>query len=309
MIEKTAADFYRLDGLPPNRMQSGVRVSALLRYVLIGYIFFLPVQFEVSETLRFAPSDFFLLCFLILGFFRIRFDRSVWSVFHVALLGIFILGTVRAAFDDPHLSNYVLINKDLGILLLYASYAMICTAVRKWTDIRWILRHFVIAVVFQTALASAAFFGVNGWGMDLPWINHGAVRLSGFLVDPNAFGGLVAVALLIHSVTYFSERPMIRGALGALCMFLLSAGLLLTLSRSAWIGFLVAGAVLVLIRPHFVARLSILGALAFLAVLVGLGNGKTQSMVALAERSNTVQARVDMAAQALPLISESSDFT
>src|SRR5579862_522223 len=296
-----AAGPLSLGRVRSTRAHQRVWNTTLLRYSLLAYIFFLPVQFTVSDTLRVAPSDLLLVIFLFFGLTRIRFDRSAWSVFQVALLGVFILGTIRTAFDNPDLKNYVVLNKDLGLLVLFASYAMINTVARKWNDIRWMLRHLVIAVVLQTAIASAALFATQLSGISFSWINYGGTRLSGFLVDPNAFGGLVDVALLIHAITYFSKRPLIRGLFGTFCMVVLGAGLLLTLSRSAWIGFLAACLVLVFIRPRFAVHISILGALAALLLLVVLGGTKTQSLIVIAERPNTVQARVDQAAEALPL--------
>lgn len=274
----------------------------LLRYALLGYIFLLPVQFAVSDTLRAAPSDLFLFVFLFFGLTHIRFVPSAWSVFHVALVGIFLLGTIRTALDNPQLRTYVVLNKDIGIVVLFASYAMITTVARRWSDIRWILRNFVVAVVLQTALASTALFVVQLRGISLPWINFAGTRLSGFLVDPNAFGGLLDVALIIHAVTYFSRRPLIRGSFGVLCMVVLSGGLVLTLSRSAWIGFFVACIPLVALRPRLAVRILMIAALALLVVFLILGSDKSQSLTTVAERSNTVQARVDQAVEALPLI-------
>lgn len=302
MIEAATSHPFETSGARARGERMGIRDSALLKYTLIGYVFFLPVQFELSETFRLAPSDLFLLFFLIFGFTRIRFVRSAWSVFHFALLGVFILGTARMAFDNPNLSSYVLLNKDLGILVLFASYAMIGTAARKWADIRWILRNLVIAVVVQTAMAVVALFATQLQGVNLPWINYGGTRVAGFLVNPNAFGGIVAVALLVHVVTYFSKRPLIRGLLGVVCMFVLAIGLLLTLSRSAWVGFLLASVLVGMVRPRLAAVFSILGALACVTVLVCLGSGKTLSLVTMAERTNTVQSRLDQADQALPLV-------
>src|SRR5207248_5979411 len=110
----------------------------------------------------------------------------------------------------------------------------------------WILKVFLIGVVLNAACALVAYLLPHG----IPGLNYGRDRLSGALLDPNAFGGIVMVALVVHGMTYRSAKPLIGGIRGAVCGCVLAIALVLTFSRSAWMGMGLGLGIAAYLRPR-----------------------------------------------------------
>src|SRR6185295_12857047 len=170
-----------------------------------AYIFLLPMQVETVQF-NVAPSDFFLFLAVPYGFARLRFVRGVWSVFHAALFSVVLLSVVTTSLAVGSMSSYVLI-KVTGLAILFGSYLCFTSAAVSWQAIRSFLQIFVIATTLHSALAVAAFLA----GFSAPWLNYGTARVSGMLIDPNAFGGLVMVALVLQVVTQRAGAALVKG--------------------------------------------------------------------------------------------------
>jgi O-antigen ligase len=90
-------------------------------------------------------------------------------------------------------------------------------------------------------------------------------RLAGFLIDPNAHGGLLTVALLVQLGVLVGGRTKSRWVqvAGTANVLLLGAGLVLTRSRSAWVALAVGGAVLLwLVRRRLTWKRALIAATA-----------------------------------------------
>src|SRR5438270_4376384 len=197
-----------LSSLDPDiRLDS--RAGSLLRVALGGYVLFLPVQIE-GHIMNFAPSDLFLIVGIIGAVGALRLVSSAWSLWHAALTLSVLVGTFMTFSRLGVLTSYVFV-KVAGLFLLFASYALVTTVAKTWVDIRWILKVFLIGVVLNAACALVAYLLPHG----IPGLNYGRDRLSGALLDPNAFGGIVMVALVVHGMTYRSAKPLIGGIRGA----------------------------------------------------------------------------------------------
>src|SRR5579872_5691553 len=106
-------------------------MDCLLRWLLAMYIFLLPVQFDAGQA-RVAPSDFFAIAYAVIGITRLRLQPRTWSVWHAGLIGVFLIGIFQAAIRDGELTPYVLVNKSIGLAVLFLSYAVITTAADSW---------------------------------------------------------------------------------------------------------------------------------------------------------------------------------
>lgn len=280
---------------------TAVNSNRLPLLLLGGFMFFLPMQIAAS-TVNFAPSDVFLLLWLGAETGRIHIRPNTWSGWHTALVGMFWMGTAIALFDRAVVSTYI-VAKILGLGAMLLSYFAVTCTVNTWDDARFLLRIFVIATVLHAMLALGAYFA----RIDTSWLNYGGIRLSGMLLDPNAFGGLLVVALMVHGVTFTSERPLVRGLIGVLFGVILALALLLTLSRSAWIGCGFGLIALVLFRPRLVGVFILAAVLAAGSAYLILGN-RSESAVELADRPKTTQQRLDQFRDAIPLFTQSPIF-
>lgn len=259
------------------------------------YIFFFPVQFPAGSV-NIAPSDLFLALGVILCLFRLRFVPAVWSLAHAGLMLVFLAAAGVSVYLHGTMSSYVAI-KIVGLLTLFASYFCLTTAARTWREIRQFMRIFIVAVSLHCLISVVALKA----GYSAAWLNYGSVRVSGMYLDPNAFGGLVLVALLMQVGSYLGGRTAVPGLFGAAVTIALGAGLFFTLSRSAWIGFTFGFILVSFLRP----RLWVISAVLALAITGGTYlwvqshlSAKNEELIA---RQDTAMERVEQIRQAIPM--------
>ena len=293
----------------PRRTRPGVartRVTpkSLSVLFLAGYVFFLPLQIPLKGV-NFAPSDIFLLLWLLVEMGRLRIRREAWSAWHIVFVATFWLGTWISVLNHGGFTTYMIV-KNAGLAAVFLGYFFVTSSVRSWDDIRLILRVFIFAVALHCCIALAGYF----LKVRSIYLNYSpdpystaAERVSGMLLDPNAFGGLVMVALVLQCFTFTSERPLWKGIPGIVIALLLAFALLLTLSRSAWIALGFALFTLGLFRPKLVL---LYGAVAFIGTAGAyIASGRKGTHVAaVADRPRTTQQRLDQIREAWPLITQ-----
>lgn len=275
-----------------------------LGWLLAGYAAFLPVQYDTGIGFRFAPADLFLLLFLTFGIGWFRFAQINWSFWHLGMLLVFQTGTLVAVLKNGYVSQYALIQKDIGLLALFAAYTVIAAFATDWSRIRWILRVFILSVVFQNIIALGEFFLSQLTGFDITRLNYAQARLSGLLVDPNAYGGLLVLTFTMLVITYYSAKPLLGGPSGLFCLLTLAAGILLTFSRSAWIGLIALFPVILVKNPRHALRLAAIILFAVTGVLFIMGGEYWSTIVSMATRSSPVDARIDIISEALALFAD-----
>lgn len=297
----------RVDEAAP-REQTRARSKTLSMLLLAAYVFFLPMQLP-SGIANFAPSDVFLILWLCVEAVRLKPQRKAWSPWHFALIGVFWLGTWISVFNFGGFTTYLVV-KNIGLAIVFLGYLFVSSTVRSWEDIRFVARVFILATSVHCVIALAGYFAK----IQSVYLNYSpdpystaADRVSGMLLDPNAFGGLVMVALVLQGFTFVSERPLWKGIPGILIAGLLAFSLLLTLSRSAWIAFGFALMVLALFRPRLVIVFAVL-AVAGTAVAYVLAGRTGEHVAAVADRPRTTQQRVDQIIAALPIIQQNPLF-
>ncbi|HVY94778.1 MAG TPA: O-antigen ligase family protein [Bryobacteraceae bacterium] len=258
-------------------------------------IFFFPIQFPAG-SINIAPSDIFLALALIVCLFRLRFVPAAWSLTHAALILVFLGAAGVSVYLHGTMSSYVLV-KIVGLLALFASYLTLTTAAGTWREIRRFMRIFIVAVSIHCLFAVVAL----KVGYSAAWLNYGDMRVSGMYLDPNAFGGLVLVALLMQAGSYMGGRSAVPGLLGGAVTIALVAGLFFTLSRSAWIGFTFGFILVSILRP----RLWVISAVLALAITGGTYlwvqshlSAKNEELIA---RQDTTMERIEQIRQAIPM--------
>lgn len=269
------------------------------------WVALLPLQVSTASGLRLAPSDFVLLACLLLTARRLKFPRYAWSVWHLALPPLFALGLLVAFLRTGHITSYALWQKGCGLLLLLGGYAVVTSLATDWTRIRRLLQAFLVSVVAGNLLAMAVFLIALHRGAGVPWSTVDPRRLAGFLVDPNAYGGLLVMALAVHLPTGHSSRPFLGGVVGTLATLTLGLGLLLTLSRSAWLGALMLLLLIAMARPGLLRALAVPAALGLAALPVLVGLNRLPGLVAFAGRLPQIVARVNTTREAIGAFLES----
>ncbi|MDP2210284.1 MAG: O-antigen ligase family protein [Candidatus Aquicultor sp.] len=298
--------------LRESQQEENVRYG-FLDYIIVAYILFLPVQFQTGQSIRIAPSDVFLVAYLAFGFMRLKFVKHTWSMWHAGLFFTFAMGMVVAIANTGYISQYAIIQKGIGLLVLFAAYLAITSTAADWAKIGWLLKALIIGVVFQNTIALVAFAASQLAGYSASWMNYGDTRLSGMLVDPNAYGGLLVLVFAIQATTYFLKRPLLAGMFGWYANITLGIGIILTFSRSAWIGMaivLMTNAFIsaVAFKPKVLLRLGLVGVFAVLALYVVFGAGFLDVFMAMATRQSQIQDRFEIIGDALAMFADSPVF-
>jgi O-antigen ligase len=92
------------------------------------------------------------------------------------------------------------------------------------------------------------------------------------MIDANAYGGLLVVALVLCEGACYGRDPLFRSKWAMFFRITLGIGLILSFSRSAWFSLSAAFLLLLLIRPRTTLRALLIIAAGAAATLIALGN-------------------------------------
>jgi hypothetical protein len=170
--------------------------------------------------------------------------RTSLDGYLAALVAVFAMALGVAWARTGELTTYTLVNKGAGILVLVASFYATVALASTPERLRRVVATLLGSVGAVNAVSLALYGAWLRLGGQSPVVS--AQRLAGFLIDPNAYGGLLTVALLVQLGVLVGGRTKSRWVqvAGAANVLLLGAGLVLTRSRSAWVALAVGGAVL-----------------------------------------------------------------
>jgi hypothetical protein len=270
------------------------RPPRLLSGLLVGYVVLLPYQFEVGNEVNFAPADVLMLLVLLLAAGQLKYRKPAWTIWHFAIATVFAAGSLVAALRFGVLDRYEFVNKDAGLLLPFLSYVAITTCITNWDDLRRILRVFTWTVVLENTMAVAAFLLSYFFGMANPFARYGGLRLSGMLLDPNAYGGLLVAAYVILEGASLGPTPLFKGPALWLSRLSLLLGILFTFSRSAWSALALALLLLCLLQTRAAIRLVLAGLLGVPCLILLMGQRFVPVFQEMASRPQQVQGRFDL---------------
>ena len=275
------------------------RSSSILIFLAAGYVALLPYQFETNTGINFAVSDCVLLLVLVLAPGLLIYRSVVWSPWHIGILMTFASGSLVAALRFGGLDRYEVVNKDAGLLLPFLAYFALTSAIEEWNDVRLILRVFTLGVAAENVVALAGFLMGYFFGIASPFAGYNGMRLSGMLLDPNAYGGLLATAFVVCEGASQGTQPLFRGPTLWLLRVTLGMGLLFTFSRSAWSGLGLALLVFSILRTRAAVRLVLGAILAAPLLLLAMGSRFVPIFEEMASRPKQVQGRFDLIQAAL----------
>ncbi len=228
-------------------------------------------QFETYSWLgvNIAPSDFFIIPLAIVAAGRLFSQRkrsepshtdrgriegeAGWapltkSWFWILLVFISLSsGMLFAWYNLGYLSNYILINKYIGFISLAVTFFCLVKLIDSKEEFHKLEKIFLLSGSVINGLVLVFYlltiFGKENLLSLVVIEGMAAGRLRGFLCDANAYGGFV-VPLLIFQISFLlfedGSLPLLRKrSVAFLNTILLSLSLVLTFSRTAWLGFVV----------------------------------------------------------------------
>ncbi len=274
--------------------ETAPRPAGVLRLLVAAYVILLPYQFQAGSGVNFAPADCCLVLLLVLAAGQLQYRGDAWTAWHFGIVLTFITGSFVAAVRFGTLDRYELINKDAGLLLPLVSYAAITSSVAGWEDVRHILRVFAMSVVIQNVVCVGAFLAAYFFGVTTFFVRYEGLRLSGMLLDPNAYGGLLVMTLVIIEAASWGPAPLFRKTAVWISRLTLGMGILFTFSRSGWVALGLAIVLLGVLRPWVAIRLLGAGLIGAPCVFLLLGQRFLPIFEAMASRPKQVQGRFDL---------------
>ncbi|MDQ2842062.1 MAG: O-antigen ligase family protein [Acidobacteriota bacterium] len=276
----------------------------LTDHLLIGYVIFLPVQFQVASDLNIAPSDLCLGLYALLAGWRIGYVRAAWSCWHWALGGIMLAGMWVSSIARGELTRYVFFNKGVGMGVLFLAYASFTSNIGSWKRLHTILRCLVLSVVIQNVIVLIAFFLSRYTGIVIPGLNEGGYRLSGMLLDANGYGGLLVLALALNEISADSELAVTSGWTRVLSTITLFIGILFTFSRSTWLSLSVVLILTSIFRRRSAVRMLGVLFISLPLIIATASNSFLSFMEKMAKRPEQVEGRVEILRKAFEYFPE-----
>lgn len=272
----------------------------LFLFAVMGYIICLPVQVDIGGAFRIAPSDLFVILGLFAAGFHLRVDPRQFSSWHWAMLFIFVLASFVSIWRNGFITQYALLQKDIGFILLLLTYIMLTQAVDSWERLYTLLRFFLISVLILNGIALFAFFS----GVKIPFMMQDG-RLSGMLIDPNAYGGLLVTAFAIHIMTSGEKMKLLRGWASMAATITLAGGIIMTFSRSSWIGLFLVLLTLLITNPSRLIKIGMGFSVAFIALLLYKGTAYLNVLGSMSSRPSQIQSRLNIIEKAVDWIAQS----
>lgn len=272
----------------------------LFLFAVMGYIICLPVQVDIGGAFRIAPSDLFVILGLFAAGFHLRVDPRQFSSWHWAMLFIFVLASFVSIWRNGFITQYALLQKDIGFILLLLTYIMLTQAVDSWERLYTLLRFFLISVLILNGIALFSFFS----GVKIPFMMQDG-RLSGMLIDPNAYGGLLVTAFAIHIMTSGEKMKLLRGWASMAATITLAGGIIMTFSRSSWIGLFLVLLTLLITNPSRLIKIGMGFSVAFIALLLYKGTAYLNVLGSMSSRPSQIQSRLNIIEKAVDWIAQS----
>jgi putative inorganic carbon (hco3(-)) transporter len=273
------------------------------RYFLFAYILLLPFQVEISSTMRLAPSDGALFLYVLCGG-CLTFSGRAWGFWHWAIPAVFALGLLVSQIKTGNVSSYATIQKFGGICVLLVAYAALVSHANCWADVRRTINLFVSVVVIQNIIAIVLFYLWSYHRLALPGIDVGLeLRLTGLLRDPNAYGGLLVTAFALLVTGDFNET-MFQKWIWRIGIPSLLLGLLLTYSRSSWIGLSLVLMGVGATRPGEMLKIASFIILAASVALSALPDEYLNTILRMSARPDQISVRREIINLAFQLYSE-----
>jgi len=303
-----SADFTRHSGVTASQ-------ESMFKWLVGLWVFFLPVQLSMPKfpISRFAPSDLvlvvFLAYFLLTG---VTYDRRLWPISVSFLVLSYLFANLVFTLSTGEISRWAIWSRTVGLLVLVLSFLMVSLyGSMRWQNIHAIIRLFIRVVTIHALVAILIWrLGLN----ERFHANYMGTRLSGFLIDPSAFGGLLACAFALAIVVYFRRGALYRPVEGVISVSILALGTFLTYSRSCWIALLAGLAFMLFTRKvtHTIAStivLSVVVMVVYLTIPIALDSKSADeawaSSAQMATRGTTIESRMTYNREALSLFLES----
>src|ERR1022692_676065 len=224
----------------------------------MGWVGALSIQMSVSsiDFLRPAISDAFLVpmtALVVLGMGpglrrcsrKSRPPTGNLGAAIVAFGFLFLtLGTTMEYYNIGMFTSWTLVNKDIGLICLVVAYFIGVRLIDSELRLYRIVEVFVVSGFVLNTLAVIGGVLMYAFGIGNDMLREGTtLRLCGLMINPGSYGGwLLCLFSLQLALLLDTSGRIVRMSrkLQWSNVVLAAVGIIMTISRSAYIGFLVA---------------------------------------------------------------------
>jgi len=209
-------------------LQSRSSLQRLLWILVLLFVFCISFSIAVSQILLTAAA-------IVYVYWKLKYDRHFPRVPILIPAFAYCYSTMLSVAFSIHPSLSIIEAKDLAAFIIVP---LVYDTVKDLDDIKVIYGVLILAGVISSCYGLYQVFGMDG---DLI-----STRLTGFMGHWMTFSGLLMIlnVLLLSHLLFSKEHPKWFYPAFAI----LSVTLFLTLTRSAWVGFLAAATVLLSMR-------------------------------------------------------------
>lgn len=183
------------------------------------------------------PSELVVTVFALRAFAlrkRSPLGKAEWIL--AAFLGLQVITSWLNA-PDVHHSLLAAGLLGFGALAYVATVVAVSDRDRLRVASRWFLGFVAVAAASGIALLAAHYVSSFAWGITRVDTLRGFPAIQGFAHEHNVFGSTCAAGALAFIVLWRERIPLFSARISSACAWILLAGLLLSLSRGAWVGF------------------------------------------------------------------------
>lgn len=254
----------------------------LLVFVLAAYGIIDVVFRKLNATLGSVWDEMFLILLVLMCIFKWTADRRDYrlktSPVDMPLI-MFIAVMLFCLIFNSH--DFAVSVEGFRAIVQYMLWYFVVIQLIKGEDSAK-----AITAFFVVTVAALAVYGVYQYavGVEMPagWTDHNEAslrtRVFAIFTSPNVFGSLLTLAAPMSvSMMLISKSRAAKAAFGAMTLFI-AASLAFTFSRGAWIGFIVAVGVYVLVKDKRLIIPCVVAAV-LIAVLVPSISGRIGYML------------------------------
>jgi len=270
----------------------------IFTWLILASVFFIPLQLPVGATSRLSLADLFVVLASPLLLLRFQVVRRAMLVAPLLFPLVMVYGALLGGLVNGQILSHAMVAKVLGaVVLLFSLLSWLQVAQESERGIFDLMKAFLLGSVVFTLFGLVEFYA----GVSIITVRFIESRFSGGYFDPNHYGALTGVGLMF--IAALGRDIFKRDSSIYIVGGILGVGLLLCISRGAWIASVFGILVVVVMRPIKIKAPVI--ALSVIVVLGVIFSGVLEHLAQdINDRPDNGSHRMELIAEGLRLLKD-----
>jgi hypothetical protein len=229
-----------------NKISKGLTSTRrdIFTWLILASVFFIPLQLPVGGTSRLSLADFFVVMASPLLLLRFNVTHRATLIAPLLFPLVMIYGALLGGLVNGQILPHAMVAKVLGAaVLLFSLLSWLQVAQESYRAIFDLMKAYLLGSVLFTLIGFIEFYA----GVSIITVRFIESRFSGGYFDPNHYGALTGVGLIL--VAALGKDIFRRKSSVLIVGGILGVGLLLCISRGAWIATIFGLIVVIILRP------------------------------------------------------------